>query len=243
MPKISKKEHNIYINDNKFHTLSFDIFYNQKNLFYVTIDEQYNEILFSLKDKIDVPVTSIYGAGYHNMSDKPVSYIVKGDSENKVEELVLKLYREVIGKTLTERPVIAVFFRNDRTNYNSMKYNQEHDVLGFNYGLLYCIEKTVQGGKPDYYTTWVSPMNEADIHYQRAYLSDCTVIDDTPENRLFLEDLYSKIKNLQKALSKFLPSPELLLSTISQGLLQLESGNRPSDWCPPVEDTDYTETE
>ena len=45
MPKISKKEHKIHVGEEKFHNISFDIMYNQKNKFYVKIDEQYNDII------------------------------------------------------------------------------------------------------------------------------------------------------------------------------------------------------
>ena len=222
MPKISKKEHSIFLGDQKFHRLTFEIMYNQKHLFYVKVDEQYNDIISSEigLDGGDV-LTPIYKNGYGYIGEKPTHYIVKSDTESGVEKKTVDLYKTIIGKTLTKRPVIAILFRHSRVNYNSMRYNKEHDVIGFNFGLLYCIEQKTQGGQPDYYTSW--QYKEGSTNYTRCYLSDCTVIDDTPENRAFLEDLYNKIKNLETALSNFLPKEDVLLSIISKGLLQIGS--------------------
>lgn len=146
MPKISNNKVKIYHKDI---TKEYDVVvsYNQANKFYAKIDSNFNELLNHLSNKTmnDMNIIPEYEKKQdHYNGIKPNSYLVCGGSEVECLDIMKKALEYLVDKSIEQRKVIIVFYNQaNKTQYNSHKFNPEHQIFGFEFALTYAIETTV----------------------------------------------------------------------------------------------------
>lgn len=221
MPKISNKSFKASNDDISKH-YNVEVMYNSEKLFYVVIPAEFNEQVDLLSESqmkkwhiSKIPLTKRYNAEFKRI----VNSTTEDDAVFKCKEAVEKMMKTAVKK----RNVILIFYDEDNhCDYSGMKHNNEHPQIGLRFGLTYCVETCLGPDKKIYnlYTTHKKASWNDDEDYTTrsevsAWNSKFTVIDDTPANRAFLEDLYTKMNLLNKQLGKITKTPEQLLKVIA----------------------------
>jgi hypothetical protein len=226
MPKISTNRLCIY-NTKQSHTeFVIDVFYNNDLKFYATIPDAFNENF----DLLSFTEMQGFNAGKHYRSQtdrvsNPNNFkrIVSDTTENGVIKNIEKFLSYLIEFTIVSRDVIVLFFNTNETRYNNMSFEKtKHPQRQMVLGITYCTETRIPNlGKPKYmqykeYTTASGNLikEKSEFHI---FNDKCTVLDDTPENRIFLENIYVGFDNLIKAMEEFTKTPETLLALIQSG--------------------------
>lgn len=163
--------------------LSYVIMYNSSLFFHTSIP-------LEMEDKLEIisegDMDLLFIKYRHN------KYVIYAESENLLRERVVNAFKFILNQAVVERNVIIVYV-NNRIGSCGAFYNHEHTPID-SVGILYGIEKRI-GDSKKYY----GPVCEGDnvIFHQEAYIGvPCNIIDDTPENREYVELMYSKIKEL-----------------------------------------------
>jgi hypothetical protein len=109
--------------------------------------------------------------------------------------------------------VIIVHFTSPTTSYGGHSYNDQHPQLALQLGLTYATEFTI--GSEKSYSTEAKPRYGSSKF--RLWDRDVTVIDDTKENRAWLESLYVALQNVETALTTITENNKTLQEFISSG--------------------------
>lgn len=221
MPKISNNQVTIYKETIKLH-YTVVIMYNQNNMFYAVVPEEFNEHVKHLTDDERKTLYVSYERTNSRLQTKESSrFIICAETEQLCLERWKTAIKILAEKKIEKRNVIIIhFIPNNTTSYGSMSYNREHTQIGLQFGLAYALE-TKSGDTKNYKRIHTHKDNNGNEHtsYQdmSIYRGSCTVIDDTEENRLFLNNLYNALKNLHDKLKDYTSTSESILQLIQSG--------------------------
>lgn len=206
MPKISRKS--VFIRTDSYDKrFEFDIHYNSNNGFYAIIPEEMKSKYVLLPEEAKgTHKTKLFFPKKHG----PVYTITCADTESACENQMVVLLKLMLSLSVEKKPVILISFatRSGSSSSNGFKYNEEHNLLNMSLGITYAIKSSV-GNESKYYTPKGS-------HITMPYrASDVVIIDDTPESRQFLDNLYDAFRVLSVKLSNFTFNAETLQNFIS----------------------------
>lgn len=212
MPKISNNKIGIQTKDIK-KTYDVQIMYNQDNLFYAKIDPEFDALFDHAADET---LKKFNAKGYNK--GREFARIVTGDTEPTALSNVKKFYEHFLQETIQKRDVIIVFFKgDDKTYYHGHYYNSNHPQIGMKFGLTYAVETT--SGDKKVYNQYITHSQFGSPETTRKEINLwnelVVIIDDTPENRTFLETLYNAFNDLNQKMKDFTGSSEKLLALIA----------------------------
>ena len=219
MPKISK--HKIRIDNDTYRKMyDVEVYYNQEHGFYVVMPPELNDAFDLLSDS----ERKLYHAFKNYKSNRDCrNGIYKRCVGSTTEDTAVSNAKILIEKLVTsevkQRNVILVFYKSDTAQYGDHQYNKEHDAIGLQLGLTYCTETKV-GEETNYYIYEERDGVFEDKVYKTKrkisiWRNGVTIIDDTKENRVFVESLYKAFQGLIAKLDKFTESKESFLKLIS----------------------------
>lgn len=222
MPKISTNEINIYHDDIK-KALTIVVMYNQKFHFYAEIPNEFYSVVHHLpEDKLtELSIRIMHESKrWHSVND-PHKKIIVGDSESECLVKMKKCLEFLVDKSVQKRDVIILFYNpKDITNYNEHLMNNEHPMIGLQYGLTYAVETSV--GDKKVYSIYTEYEAFGRKNTNRRELSlwnkSSVIIPDTPHNRETLEQLYHALIALNEKLKSFTSTPEKLLEFIQSNI-------------------------
>jgi hypothetical protein len=224
MPKISTNQIQLYHKDIK---KNYDIVinYNQKVHFYTIIPDEFKEVVHHLDDELKDGyfITKLLKRKY---DESTYSYVINASSESDCLERTKVCLRALTDKIIEKRNVIIVFYEpNDNMRYNNHLHNDEHPQIGLKFGLTYAVETSV--GDKKVYSLYSKYEAFGKMNTDRKELNlwnkASTIIPDTPENRVMLEQLYSNLDKLNKKLTEFTSTPDKMLEFISSNIKMLTS--------------------
>jgi len=170
--------------------------------------------------------------GSRDANDYRSRRIVSDVSEAGTFAAFEKFVKYVADTKMERRAVIIVQFEKDSDA------REENDTIkpkiSMHLGLNYCIETKLPGREPKYYRHWdqadyfdekVNHMKE-EVNVRGWRGSQDVVIDDTPDNRAFLEEIYKAYRLLIDRMGDFTKSSEALIRLIEskQKLLPVSEG-------------------
>jgi len=219
MPKISNNQCRICTNiiDRGFNV---EIFYNQFHAFYHELPDEFLEICkhLSYEECESLSIEKKRESKY-KVNDK--KYIVSAEKEGDCLSKSQRAIRELLGKAVSKRNVIIVFYNPLRvTNYNSHEYNNEHPQIGMQFGLTYAEEASIAEQKSYYiyseYDGFGGQKHKSKKEI-RLWNESATIIPDTEQNRTVLEALYNNMKALNEKMAEFTSTEDKMLEMISAG--------------------------
>lgn len=162
----------------------YDIMYSKDNGFYIVIPSEYTDVFDSLTDeqKKDNHAHQIKGRGYSNILGNGVL----GNSEKEVQNYFESLMRALVGITLVQKKVILVWYDKEEKS-KSAYYSDERDEVGYTIRYAYANEVKNRGASKANYYRQDAGKNKLNIGYHEKV----TVIEDKPENRKAIEELYN----------------------------------------------------
>lgn len=202
--------------------LSYEIEYLSGVGFFILIPEKYIQNLDYL--------TEAQKAEYHvehvrvkikKYAHSPLAVIT--ENEQRLRYIFLQLITLLSNISIKSRPVILVWFKAleiDRFD-TPTRYEYQWQPRGCTLGLKYCLEQELDGkkvmvteskrstGEVIGYSSISMPGNPSEWP---------VVLDDTPENRAFLEDLHRKLVALSTKLSELTGTQEQLLEFIQSNV-------------------------
>jgi hypothetical protein len=134
-------------------------------------------------------------------------------TEAKLITKATKFYERELKTTTQSRKVIVVHFTSPTTSYGGHAYNEQHPQLALQLGLTYATEFTI--GSEKSYSTEAKPRYGSSKF--RIWDRDVTIIEDTKENRAWLESLYAALQNVETALTTITEDSGTLQKFISSG--------------------------
>lgn len=190
-----------------------NIFYSE-GVFYSPLEEEIGKKYINL-DEADLKKRGIGTTKVK--SDFILS--INADSEAKLVEKLNLFYSEEIDLDTSSRPVILIHYESSACQYGDHFYNEEHPQTNIRLGLTYATEHRI--GKS------LSYSSEARGYRKQKFRiwdnAEITVIDDTPENRKWLDSLYLSIRNVEEALDTLTRDKDKLLQVIKSGVKLLEN--------------------
>lgn len=217
MPKISTGNTINITTDKTDYRCSVDVYYDKKDHFRIEIPDGF-------RAQFDAAVASnakLTGRDW----DIDRKMIVVGETEKEVLANFESVIRTFLNTSLNERPVIVIKYgdtcdkpRNDYERQADSKYK-----VGLNLQLIYCTEVSLPGTKLKYYKyTKIQCLSKSeltrraiDVSFANQYSTGDCIIDDTPENREYLEMIHANIEKLAEAMKEYTKSPGSLLGLIT----------------------------
>lgn len=216
MPKVSSAV--IKINEKEISsTYNVDVIYNSTVLFYIVVPEEFNEQFDHVTDEelAESSAKKLYKRKSHF---GPFLRVICSATEAGCVENAKAFFKKLILLSVVKRDVIIVRVNDDDYTLEKLK-NGENDFgyMEVSMHMQYCLE--TKAGVKVQYRMWRDSGDDSDP--DRTYTEvrmgreNTIVIDDTPENRLYLEGIYKKLIMLQQHLKQFIAAPEKLLEDIS----------------------------
>lgn len=227
MPKISKNTIQIYNKKQSNTNFVIDILYNQDLKFYAVIPAAFNENfdLLSGSELEGFAATRKYKSVTDRVSStQNFERIISSDTEVGVLSNMKRFLEYLIDFTIVSRNVIILFFNTNGTTYNNMSFaKSKYPQIQMELGLVYCVETSIPNvGTPKYMQYRKTERLSGGFIEEKSEFNiwgkQCTVIDDTEENRAFLEKIYNGFSELISAMKEFTKTPEALLQLIGSGL-------------------------
>jgi len=215
MPKISKNE--VTISVGGLHTRhEAQIMYNQAHKFYYVIKEEHQKPA-EMADDAKRESWHVKRARLKGRSGN-FTNIISADTEAKVLEGAQGFLRYATEATIVEEDVIIVIYNPEfKTNFHGLGYNDDHPQIGMKLGLLYAVKSFI-GEKAFYYKV----NSRGDRKEIRLWNEMTTELQDTPENREALEQLYAAFKNLNEKLSEMTKDSGVLQNFLESGMKLLK---------------------
>jgi hypothetical protein len=185
--------------------------------FFIEIPKEFMEAfkLFSKEQLADCNGSLYLKKGHYgdgNRSGK-VSAPTEQEAKANLDKAFLLLQQSSIIKT----DVIMITFEKDlhTGHYPSSQYNDDHQRIGMKLGLKYCT-KVQLGDKVVYNSYRTQKCGDRDeiVRTEISTDSEDVIIPDTPANRIFLENMYSKFHQLIISIGDHLSTPEDVLNLI-----------------------------
>lgn len=209
MPKIRTYTVTYTISPNR-HSMDVNIMYDTgRKQFYVLIPDSFDDAISSMPDELKEKHNIKAATGFRGVYGLAIIHQQEDELINGLEDLFY-----YCGNAIKQiRNVIIVSSKGkanaDSKGWSNMGCNKERFILEQRFSFVLAIETKVGKGNPIYTYQGVTYTNTI------GYSDSTIVIDDTPENRAFLEDVYNKLDNLITNLSKFFESSETVLQLIS----------------------------
>lgn len=211
MPVITKTHISLrYEGDMKHFVVT--VMYNQTLHFYIALPDQFSERAAHLTEaeRKQLFLCERYGGRPTVTNLTKTDYVIIGDTEANVIALTRTALSYLLDKAVTKRNVILVMFiGNQTTQYGDHQSNNEHPPLGLQLSITYCVETSLgtekiykMVGRPHAFRPWRTT----------------TAIEDTPENRLAVEQLYQALQNLIEKLKNVVGTTETLQNFISSNI-------------------------
>lgn len=225
MPKV--KSESIRVRTDKT-DIRFDvsIFYLESIGFYIPIPGDYKDKYGLLSDELKRGLKALDNP-YNRRGN--LGPIVAGESLSDVSKLFQTLMIELVKLSSVVRKVILVWYNG---TFEESDFGGKIKPIVTSFEFVYCEEITTEGQKPKYYSSreytafGEQRIDKTEVHLTKGFScfsgyghKDATVIDDTPENRAFLENIYKTFGALNTALTKVLGSPKNLLEAVGKKLL------------------------
>lgn len=184
----------------------FDVAINysiKEKQFTITLPDELKHIFVTLSEaeQNDLKLTVRKEANYYG--DKlAADYLVVADTERLCETRAIDIFKLLNEKQVIRREVIVIDFNEQDNHFYKSQYNEHTPRVGMSLGLLYCTEtKAGVNGQPQYTIKSISklpfePYAEQVTYSHKQISKDNPVVDDTPENRLFLENTYNLLSKL-----------------------------------------------
>lgn len=229
MPKISKDMFTI-----KGELIPVEIHYNQKKgFFYEGLPDEFISLMNWNEERF-----------YEESKMRNKLILALEEYHEKIKKIkkviVYRLYGSLYDTKNQEKNGAFSGFKEGVSSKFGTTPNAPKHEFGFEYDVLLEVSgRTVQyhGIMPD-----GTPAREH--KFIGGVFSSGQVMDWTQEREDFCKALVSKIQQLIYDVSNFFDNPQMLLLIDSgNSPLKIESGGKPTDWCPPVEDADYIDAE
>lgn len=217
MPKISNQRVKVRSDADTY--VEYQVFYNSEYGFHAQVPDQFNDVfdLMPEKDHEALHCRKVFKSGKRITTGVAKRCILGTGEDNCIANMYSFLQKAVEYKTV-KRDVIIVFYQTRETNFGGHEYNNDHPGLSLQLGLTYCTEVVVGDGKPDYYKFTKPTKSYIEVKKQRVSVwdkEDACVIDDTKENRAFVEQLYAALLTLQNKLKDYTKSGKSFLALIA----------------------------
>jgi hypothetical protein len=235
MAKISKKTERLRDGEIDQH-IEFTVFYNSDIGFYAEVPGDYGENFDQLDDEQlkKLAGQKKYGRKYAS-ADEPHKRIVVATTEDELVEAMKTMVLHLIKMTLAKVPVILIEFEDKSEHADSMyqvvkrqrrgmgdDYRDPNELptVGLEFSATYCFQVSASGGKDRFYK-YDEHKRRTEVHL--GWREKKTMIPDTPENRLFIEELHKALYTLVTKMREFTATPEDMLKLIDsrQKLLSL----------------------
>lgn len=213
MPKIRTYTVNYTVSPNR-HTADVNIMYDTgRKVFYITIPDAFTDAINTMPDELKEKYNVNSSIGLRGVYGLAIIHQQEADLISGLEDLFY-----YCGNAIKQiRNVIIVSNKSkanaDSKDYDAMGCNKERFTLNQEFSYVLAVETKVGDGKPLYTYQGVTYTNTISV-YNGSY-GNSIIIDDTPENRLFLEDVYCKFDNLITNLQKFFESSDTVLQLIA----------------------------
>jgi hypothetical protein len=223
MPKISRES--IRINaDETDERFDFDIHYARDYGFYAEIPPGFNDVFDELNEEQLKKYSAArkYKYKYNHGAHKRV---VLCETEMGVADAMKKLVSGLLLLTIKKEAVIIVDFTDHTDTHDN---TNDFPAVGLELSIVYCHRVTAGGKDPKYYKYSTSDWFGKDKTVRQqinvgGYRNQSTIIDDTPENRKFLEDIHGALDILVKKMAEFTGSSESMLKMIASRQKLLEN--------------------
>lgn len=223
MPKISKENIRVDTKDTN-HTFEITVNYNKDHHFYATLPDEVIDSFNAMNDteRKKIGGFTFYKPGErHGGTGRPA---ISSATHEKLIQDMKKAIATLFEVSLIKRQVIVIDFNSERGYSRSGGYT--HEPTGFSLGLTYCTEVRVGAKDPKFYKYDKDYWNED--RKTEVYISsrkDAAIIDDTPENRKFLEDIYKAVKILGSKLQKYTKNDKSIMELITSNTILLPAPN------------------
>lgn len=221
MPKIGSFRTTITAN-NITHDFIYDIMYNQKDKFNISIPQELNESF----DLLSYEEYQQFGIV---VNKKNIIRAVYAVTQEGVEDRFSALVKKLLESSCSSRDVIVVYMQNKDFGDNDCTSEFKSGLAGFRMRFTYCTEKVFPGSEPKYYIFRKGSAIMGGYTTKEVVSVHCsgkdtvTVIDDTPENRLFLENIHAAINTLHEKIKSITRTPEELVGFIESKQLLLSN--------------------
>lgn len=213
MPKISNNRVKLFHKDIEEY-VDIVINYNGDDKFYANFPNDFSDIIHHM----DESEMAVIGAKYSYSKANRGKWIISEEKEGDCLHKMKKALTSLLDKRIEKRDVIILFYKHDKTcRYNTHEYNQIHPQIGIQIGLTYAVETSI--GDKKVYSVYreYEIFNEKRTERKEITLWNeaATIIPDTPQNREYLEYLYSGFKELNEKMTKFTESSDSLMALIA----------------------------
>jgi len=198
-----------------------NLMYNSRLKFHIEIPIEFEEVV------LHISRADLMSMGIENIlvskAEKKYKHYVVAETESQCMEQTKKCLEYMIDKSIIQRDVIIVFYNpKDNVQYGNIVHNAEHPQIGLQFGLTYAVETSVGENNKVYSIYPKEGWRNGCILQNRKELNlwgkICTVIPDTLENRMTLEQLYNAFMQLNKKLTEFTKTPDALLDFIQSNV-------------------------
>ncbi len=227
MPKI-RKNHSRIVCEGTPKGFEYDIMYSKRsstdskkdlNYFNIKIPAEYIPAfdLLSKEERQKFSCDSYTGKRDYNSRD--IGYLrnrlVYADTEVEVIKNFEALMLHLIQQVITTRRVIIIYTDDDSHGGESVGNDfYGRSSVGINFGFKYLEESQIGESKKSYArVNGNGTKNEEYVHPH----NKLTIIDDTPENRVFLETLHDALTKLSATIMGVTKTSEALLTMINSG--------------------------
>jgi len=196
-------------------TISIEIWY-KDGLFYTPLGgiflQKYEGFEIEQLEKFDLEFMRLNSKkGYVSITEK---------TEEALIAKAVKFYEKELEQTTSSRKVIIIHYSSPTTSYGNHHYNEDHPQIALQLGLTYAVEFTI-GDEKSYSTDAKAKYGRTKF---RMWDNGTTIIDDTKENRKWLETLYAALKNVETALDTITENESTLQKFIASGKNLLGNG-------------------
>lgn len=213
MPKIRTQTVHYTISPNR-HYMNVNIMYDTgQKLFYVNVPDAFKDAINTMPEDLKEKWNVKSAIGIRGVYGLAIIHQQEADLINKLEDLFY-----YCGNAIKQiRNVIIVWSGSKSTTsqdkrYGDMGCNKERNEISQKFKFVLAIETKVGDGNAIYTYQSVTYTNTISMS---DYGGKPVVIDDTPENRSFLEDVYIKFDNLIINLEKFFANSDTVLQLIA----------------------------
>lgn len=211
MPKIRTIDVKYMADDNE-HVMPVNMMYDTgMKIFYIVAPEAFKEAIRTMSDELKEQYHVNSGQGLRGVH----GWVISHESESVITNELRFLFHYCGNAIKKVRNVIVVWCKGqsneDTQNWNTVGSNKQRLELKQSFKFVYGVETKIGDGDAVYTYQNITYSNTITV---RGYNESAVIIDDTPENRAFLENVYDKLDNLILNLQKFFDSPESVLQLI-----------------------------